>query len=210
MTSKLPKTKATAELLKIQESLGDNSGVKTDEIETLIQRPKVGCAAICISDLQPGRLLVGRRQGSHGEGTYALPGGHLEAGETWATCVLRELEEETGISTEDVKNCSPTRVSIAGRPLDAPPADVKALYATVTNDWMEAESLHYITIFMLVHLKNTALVHLKNTAQVDNKEPEKCEGWSWVTPEELKKVPVVHSSAAPAGAKCGNPYLRYH
>ena len=176
------------------------------------QRPKVGTAAICISDLYPGKFLVGRRQGSHGEGTYALPGGHLEAGEAWGESTLRELEEEAGITVDDVKTCSNTSMSIGGQLLKKPVEDTNALYATVTNGWMEAEALHYIDIYMLIHLKDSA--------KVENREPDKCEGkipwqiqyvyyiygiryqiascvncdpnpgWSWVTPEELKEYPM--------------------
>ena len=43
------------------------------------------------------RVLVGRRRGSHGAGTWALPGGWLEVGEEFAVCGARELIEETGI-----------------------------------------------------------------------------------------------------------------
>lgn len=33
--------------------------------------------------------------------TYQFPGGHLEEGETLSECLLREIEEETGIKIED-------------------------------------------------------------------------------------------------------------
>lgn len=56
-------------------------------------RPKVGIGILLIKD---GKLLLGRRKGSHGAGEYALPGGHLELDESFEECVLRELKEEAG------------------------------------------------------------------------------------------------------------------
>ena len=35
--------------------------------------------------------------------TYQFPGGHLENGETLEECLLREIEEETGIEIKDAK-----------------------------------------------------------------------------------------------------------
>jgi 8-oxo-dGTP diphosphatase len=43
-------------------------------------------------------LLIGKRKGSHGEGIYSVPGGHIEYGETFEQCCSRELEEEIGVS----------------------------------------------------------------------------------------------------------------
>lgn len=40
-----------------------------------------------------GHVLLMRRQG---EGTWGLPGGAIEPGETWAAAALRECREETG------------------------------------------------------------------------------------------------------------------
>lgn len=35
--------------------------------------------------------------------TYQFPGGHLEEGETLSECLLREIQEETGIEIKDAK-----------------------------------------------------------------------------------------------------------
>ena len=70
-----------------------------------------------------GKILVGKRKGSHGAGTWALPGGHLEPGESFEACCKREVLEETGLI---INNISPV---------------------VFTNDVFRDESLHYITLF---------------------------------------------------------------
>ena len=85
----------------------------------------MGVSAVVVRD---GRVLVGRRRGSHGAGTWAFPGGKLEAGESPEEAVRRELAEETGL--------------LAGR--------VKPI--TWTSDVMPAgdRAVHFITLHHLV------------------------------------------------------------
>lgn len=47
-----------------------------------------------------GKILLGKRKCPHGEGTWCLPGGHLEPGETFETAGKRETMEETGLDIE--------------------------------------------------------------------------------------------------------------
>ncbi len=42
------------------------------------------------------QVLLGRRKGSHGEGEWSFPGGHLEYMESFEDCALREIAEEVG------------------------------------------------------------------------------------------------------------------
>lgn len=57
-------------------------------------RPRVGISVLVRKD---GKLLLGKRKGSHGAGEYASPGGHLEYMEGLGECAAREVMEETGL-----------------------------------------------------------------------------------------------------------------
>lgn len=56
--------------------------------------PSVCVGAVAIDD---GRLLLVRRRNEPGQGTWSVPGGRVEPGETVQEAVVRELAEETGI-----------------------------------------------------------------------------------------------------------------
>jgi 8-oxo-dGTP diphosphatase len=43
-------------------------------------------------------VLLGLRKGGHGPGTWSLVGGHLENGESFGDCAIREALEETGLT----------------------------------------------------------------------------------------------------------------
>lgn len=85
-------------------------------------RPKVGIAILIPHD---GKILLGKRKSEHGRGTWGLPGGHIEYGESFEDCVHRELMEETGLKVTNVR------------------------FAALTNDIYPHEKRHYVTIFML-------------------------------------------------------------
>lgn len=63
-------------------------------------RPKVGVGVMIMKD---GKVLLGRRQGAHGAGEFAFPGGHLEAQESFVDCVRREVAEECGVAIDNVR-----------------------------------------------------------------------------------------------------------
>ena len=84
--------------------------------------PRVGVGVFV---LRGGRVLLGERLGSHGAGTWALPGGHLDFGETIADCARREVSEETGLRIGAVR------------------------HAGFTEDFFPGEGRHYVTLFVV-------------------------------------------------------------
>jgi 8-oxo-dGTP diphosphatase len=107
------------------------------------QRPKVGVGVCVIKD---GKILFQKRKGSHGAGSWCFPGGHLEFNESVEDCARRETMEEAGIA---IKNLRP---------------------GPYTNDIMEKEGRHYITVFIIADY---------DAGEVRIMEPEKCEKWEW-------------------------------
>ncbi|XP_013414214.1 nucleotide triphosphate diphosphatase NUDT15 [Lingula anatina] len=87
-------------------------------------RPKVGVGVIVTSPNHPNCVIIGQRKGYKTGDLYALPGGHLEFGEEWNECAIREVQEETGLRL--------TRVD----------------FATVVNVVWREHNLHYVTLFM--------------------------------------------------------------
>src|SRR4051812_23949397 len=57
-------------------------------------RPQICVGAIAVDS---GALLMVRRGRAPAAGEWSVPGGRVEAGETLAEAVVRELAEETGI-----------------------------------------------------------------------------------------------------------------
>jgi 8-oxo-dGTP diphosphatase len=58
-------------------------------------RPEVCVGAIALDD---GSILLVRRGRGPAQGSWSVPGGRVEPGETLAEAVVRELAEETGLS----------------------------------------------------------------------------------------------------------------
>lgn len=73
-------------------------------------KKKVG-AGFGVMLLKGNQILLGRRHVDpekadselHGEGTWTMPGGKLEFGESFEEGALREVFEETGITTDSVR-----------------------------------------------------------------------------------------------------------
>jgi len=63
-------------------------------------RPGVGIGVIIVN--KDGNILFIKRKGDHAP-YFSIPGGRLEAGETFEQCAIREIEEEIGITIKDPK-----------------------------------------------------------------------------------------------------------
>jgi 8-oxo-dGTP diphosphatase len=83
--------------------------------------PRVGVGVFIFKD---GKFLMGQRRGAHGEGSWSVPGGHLELNETPEQTAIREVREETGLEIANVA------------------------FAAVTNDIFSDEGKHYVTLWM--------------------------------------------------------------
>lgn len=67
-------------------------------------RPVVGVQVIVFDH---EAILLGQRQNSFGAGTWGLPGGHLEFGESFEDAAARELVEETGLVARELRTIRP-------------------------------------------------------------------------------------------------------
>jgi len=86
------------------------------------QRPLVGVAVVIMKEY---KVLLGKRKMSHGDGTWALPGGHLEFNETIENCAAREVFEETGLFIKNIR------------------------HGAFTNDIFRENKKHYVTLFVV-------------------------------------------------------------
>jgi 8-oxo-dGTP diphosphatase len=84
--------------------------------------PQVGVGVLVVEN---GRILLGKRRGSHGAGTWSAPGGHLEFGESVEACAIREVLEETNLHINNPR------------------------LGPFTNNVFEAERKHYVTVFVI-------------------------------------------------------------
>mmetsp|Transcript_13468 Transcript_13468/g.40094 ORF Transcript_13468/g.40094 Transcript_13468/m.40094 type:complete len:155 (+) Transcript_13468:194-658(+) len=112
------------------------------------KREKVGCGVGVLS-VCSGAVLLGRRKGAHGAGSWALPGGWLEVGEEFAECAARELEEETGLSAAGELRTIPF----------------------VSNN-ANMDGVHSVTVFVRADFEG-------ERPSPQNREPDKCHEWRW-------------------------------
>jgi 8-oxo-dGTP diphosphatase len=86
------------------------------------QQVRVGIGVFVFKD---GKFLIQRRRGSHGTGTWSIPGGHLEFNEQFEETAKRELLEEAGVTICNVR------------------------FGAVTNDILANEGKHYVSVWLM-------------------------------------------------------------
>ena len=64
-----------------------------------VLKPGIGVATAIVRD---GRLLLGRRRSSYGDGLWQTPGGKPDPGESLGEAAVRETLEECGLALHDV------------------------------------------------------------------------------------------------------------
>ncbi|KAF7589060.1 Nudix hydrolase 15, mitochondrial [Aspergillus hancockii] len=126
-----------------------------------------------------GEFVIGKRKGSHGAGTWGLPGGHIDFGEkSFRACAEREIKEETKLKISDFK------------------------LLTVTNDFFKEDDKHYTTNFFVATLtgdrKEPVLV-----------EKDKCEGWDWTTWEKVTEQYKAHDAAIKNAKEKNIPFAEF-
>lgn len=185
--------------------------------------PRVGVGVFVINEKD--HVLLGKRTGSHGAGTLALPGGHLELHESFQECAAREVLEETGLLVDFPTSQLPSQSTLptkaeqqpnvsasvhnsnniqGGVPTPTPLQFVTAQNSVHMKDHDEkGAGRHYVTIFMKASVK---LNPNQPAPQARIMEPTKCLGWFWVpmsylryTANRQEELRRIHFAAASEG-----------
>ena len=129
------------------------------------KQARIGVAVIILrtSENTKSEVLIGKRKGSHGEGLYSVPGGHLEFGETYKDACSRELEEEIGISFDTYEKLGFSEDFFK-------------------SDEHYSQDKQYTTLYFLADGNDIDQTTIKNM------EPDKCEEWIW---KDIKELPLL-------------------
>lgn len=128
------------------------------------EKPLVAAgAALILVNCTNGQpyILMGKRRGAHGAGTWSFPGGRVEPGEPISDMVLRELYEETGLG------------------LDLDTAGLRPYRPHPFNN-VEVDAQAWVTCLLIAWIDGA-----KPVAEVC--EPDRCECWRWAVWDNLPR-----------------------
>jgi 8-oxo-dGTP pyrophosphatase MutT (NUDIX family) len=100
-------------------------------------------------------LLLRRFNTGYEDGNYSMIAGHVDAGETFTHCIIREAEEEAGITVK--------------------PDDLKVVHVMHRNSGEDVDS-ERVDVFFIAD---------KWQGEIINKEPHKCDDLSWFDLDNL-------------------------
>lgn len=121
-------------------------------------RPPVRASVACVI-VENGRILAGVRRGppEKGGGQTAMPGGSIEPGESIEQAAEREALEETGLVVKAL-----------------PYSSVQAPLFVVNH--VGGDGHHFVCLFVECRVVGGSL---------DNREPDLCDGWAYLTFDQL-------------------------
>jgi 8-oxo-dGTP diphosphatase len=90
-------------------------------------QPRVGVGVFIFKN---GMFLMGQRKGSHGSGSWSVPGGWLEYQESFENAAAREVMEETSLEITNIR------------------------FAALTNNVFQDEDVHSLTVWMMADWTN--------------------------------------------------------
>lgn len=161
---------------------GDAIPAKSGKSKAKINRI-IGVAAIIVN--QEDRVLVGKRMGSHGAGTWALPGGHIDD-------TKHEADQAADAEVEDLTTRDPLAVESEAKTawrevleetgLEIDESSVKNVHTTWDHFEENKPGFQYY---------NTFFVTCKTTdpnPKPTNEEEDKCSEWRFMSWGELSKI----------------------
>lgn len=141
--------------------------------DTDIDYSVIRVKALVVND--EGKMIL-----AHNNGTFQFPGGHLEEGEDLKVALKREVEEETGISNMNVRDCFLQIVTYDDNYFDSGKHVINKIYyyKIETNDkpdfnntsYDEIESSSPFNLYYLDDHKLTDFINKKlKTKDIDEK-----------------------------------------
>jgi len=116
-------------------------------------------------------LLLRRFNTGYKDGNYSIIAGHVDPAETFTKCIIREAEEEAGISLK--------------------PEDLQVVHVMHRNSGT-AENNERVDVFFIAE---------KWDGEIVNKEPNKCDDLSWFDLDNLPENVIPYIKQAIEGIK---------